>query len=121
MTVPGGPAAAKAPAINGHHAAAPRSEAGNSPTPTTTSSKKEALTDAAESTAALAAIRIVEHPPSPSANPSPISRALAKRVKAITKKLQRIAQYEDLPPAQLNEDQKKAIASRSAQQTPNSF
>lgn len=102
--------ATTSPSLNGHQV----------DHPSASSAKAKTLEETAESHAAQAAIDIVENKDDTNAQAngnkaSPATRALAKRVKAITKKLQRISQYEDLPAAQLNEDQRKAIASKPTQ------
>lgn len=108
--------------LNGHHAHTLASQANI----TVPASAAQFLAERAESRAAVAAVGIVQAKQDdndnsgPGGTPtglaaSPVARALAKRVKAMTKKLQRISQYEDLPAQKLNEDQKKAIASKPTQ------
>ncbi|CAO1615765.1 unnamed protein product [Parajaminaea phylloscopi] len=110
------PSSTESSKVNGHHAPAHAYA--------DAASTAQALEERAEKNAAVAAVDILETKQAEGeltghgsgVASSAVARALAKRVKAITKKLQRISQYEDLPPNNLNEDQKKAIASKPTQQ-----
>lgn len=96
---------------NGHASAALPAAATKS-----SSADPSSMSEKAENKAAVAAVDIIETKDTAGnpLNSSPIARVLAKRVKAVTKKLQRISQYEESAPQQLNEDQKKAIASKGS-------
>lgn len=79
--------------------------------------RAQALESQAEEKAASAAIQIVEGGANGSgsaSSSSSLQRIIEKRIKAVNKKLTKIASTESLPYDKLNEDQKRTLASKDA-------